>query len=813
MKKILAIIMALVLVFSLAACGGDKDEHTPTTPKPPVTSPDETEPTVKPTEPETIPTITTPPHVHEYLKAETINATCNESGYSTYRCECGDSYDADYVEATGHSWGEWITTRTPTTTREGKAERSCSSCTKKEYKDLPREVEDHTHEYTSTLTKEPTCTTVGEKTCTCSCGDSYKEEVAKIDHKYQSIKTNATCVDKGYTTYQCKTCNHHYDDDYVDALGHDYDNKVTKPTCTEGGYTTHTCTRCKNSFKDSPTSATGHNWSEWQTVKEPTTTTTGLAKRSCSWCNKEETKVLDKKPDNHKHSYSSEVTKAATCTTDGVKTYMCSCGDSYTERIAKLGHNYQSKVTNPTCTEKGYTTYTCKNCNDAYISDYVAAVGHKYSSKVTTTPTCTRTGVKTYTCSVCSHSYNETLDKLDHSYNSAVTKPTCTEDGYTTHTCTGCGKSYKDTVVKATGHSYGTPVTTTEPTCEKDGVKTSTCNNCSHKKNESITKLGHNYKDTVTKPTCTTKGYTTHTCTRCNNSYKDAYTEETGHSYGKGVVTKPTCEAEGYTTYTCTHCSYSYKTDKVKATGHWYEVVSDTATCTSAGIKTEKCTSCGKTRTSESPKTGHRNTVEERVEPTCSKDGRVITKCADCGAPISVKVLDATGECDYSKKMPLDEAVADELKKGHTYYAKFGGFEDYDVYVCSGCGDIDIDTMKFRYTEYEAASIMLGYVNELRASVGVAPLQLDTTLIEKANIAAKQYYEAGKKPTTGLTGNFVDGGNSIRHHFEKFKAGNSYHNMVNSGFKYFGYALYKDPNGGANSLYAVQLFWDGKSPF
>jgi hypothetical protein len=279
------------------------------------------------------------------------------------------------------------------------------------------------------------------------------------------------------------------------------------------------------------------------------------------------------------------------------------------------------------------------------------------------------------------------------------------------------------------------------------------------------------------------------------------------------VVTKPTCEAEGYTTYTCTHCSYSYKTDKVKATGHWYEVVSDTATCTSAGIKTEKCTSCGKTRTSESPKTGHRNTVEERVEPTCSKDGRVITKCADCGAPISVKVLDATGECDYSKKMPLDEAVADELKKGHTYYAKFGGFEDYDVYVCSGCGDIDIDTMKFRYTEYEAASIMLGYVNELRASVGVAPLQLDTTLIEKANIAAKQYYEAGKKPTTGLTGNFVDGGNSIRHHFEKFKAGNSYHNMVNSGFKYFGYALYKDPNGGANSLYAVQLFWDGKSPF
>ena len=37
---------------------------------------------------------------------------------------------------------------------------------------------------------------------------------------------------------------------------------------------------------------------------------------------------------DHQHSYTSEVTKEATCTEDGVVTYSCRCGDSYTEAIS-----------------------------------------------------------------------------------------------------------------------------------------------------------------------------------------------------------------------------------------------------------------------------------------------------------------------------------------------------------------------------------------------------------------------------------------------------------------------------------------------
>ena len=40
----------------------------------------------------------------------------------------------------------------------------------------------------------------------------------------------------------------------------------------------------------------------------------------------------------HTHSYTSKVTKPATCTENGVKTYTCECGDSYTETIPAAGH-------------------------------------------------------------------------------------------------------------------------------------------------------------------------------------------------------------------------------------------------------------------------------------------------------------------------------------------------------------------------------------------------------------------------------------------------------------------------------------------
>ena len=46
-------------------------------------------------------------------------------------------------------------------------------------------------------------------------------------------------------------------------------------------------------------------------------------------------------------------------------------------------HTYESSVTAPTCTEQGYTTYTCE-CGDSYVDDYVDATGHTYENGICT---------------------------------------------------------------------------------------------------------------------------------------------------------------------------------------------------------------------------------------------------------------------------------------------------------------------------------------------------------------------------------------------------------------------------------------------
>ncbi len=73
----------------------------------------------------------------------------------------------------------------------------------------------------------------------------------------------------------------------------------------------------------------------------------------------------DPKP-KHEHKYTSKVTKEPTCTKEGVKTYTCSCGDSYTKPIKANGHKYKDSVVAPTKTAKGYTLHTCTVCGYEY---------------------------------------------------------------------------------------------------------------------------------------------------------------------------------------------------------------------------------------------------------------------------------------------------------------------------------------------------------------------------------------------------------------------------------------------------------------
>ena len=152
----------------------------------------------------------------------------------------------------------------------------------------------------------------------------------------------------------------------------------------------------------------------------------------------------------HAHSYTATVTKQPTCTAEGVKTFRCSCGDSYTETISAAGHVFGAYVYNNDATEAadGTETAACTICG---AKDTRTAAGtkiahvHNYTAAVTKATTCAEEGVKTYTCS-CGSSYTEAVPVVAHSFGDYIYNDDATteKDGTKTATCSVCGAT--DTV-------------------------------------------------------------------------------------------------------------------------------------------------------------------------------------------------------------------------------------------------------------------------------------------------------------------------------------------------------------------------------
>ena len=254
-----------------------------------------------------------------------------------------------------------------------------------------------------------------------------------------------------------------------------------EPECEDTGIATYTCEKC-GYFEHRDVPATGHKWSDGVCLvcdmEDPDWEDSDW--EDSDWEDSDWEDSDESWP--HEHSYTTTVTPA-TCTEAGYTTYTCDCGINFVMkdyvgakghnyvdgRCAQCGecdpdwenpeephvHSYMAEVTEPTCTEMGYTTYVC-DCGDRYIDGETDALGHKWGGgKVTKEATEDAEGVRTYTCTTCCGTKTESIPKLSHShkYTNTVTVPTCIEKGYTTHSC-DCGYSYTDTEVPALGHSY-----------------------------------------------------------------------------------------------------------------------------------------------------------------------------------------------------------------------------------------------------------------------------------------------------------------------------------------------------------------------
>ncbi len=423
---------------------------------------------------------------HNYVSVVT-NPTCTEQGYTTHTCSrCNDSYVDSYIDAVGNA---------------------------------------HVYESGNTVTVEPTCTAEGYTAKVCdNCG--YQEitgdKTPATGHSYTETVTEPTCIEQGYTTKICH-CGHTIVENYVAALGHDCVATVINPTCTEQGYTTHKCSRCEYThiLEGSYTPAHGHQFEHM--VKTPTCTEPGYEFVSCMDCGHSAV-VEGSEVAAYGHVCTGAETQPATCTENGVMTYICRCEEySYTEVIPATGHNYNDGVkTEATCHEEGYTIYTCTKCDDFYTEDRTAALGCEYGAwEVVKPATCTAEGEQKRVCVRCDHFETAVIPATGHKHEAVVTAPSCTEKGYTTYTCV-CGDTYTDNEVDALGHTVVTDAAVA-PTCSQAGLtEGSHCSVCEEVivAQEEIEKIPHTFGEWVTSrvPSCTEEGEQTRLCSVCQET-------------------------------------------------------------------------------------------------------------------------------------------------------------------------------------------------------------------------------------------------------------------------------------------------------
>ena len=326
----------------------------------------------------------------KYLKSA---ATCTTPATYYYSCVCGAVGTETFTdgEAKGHTFSDqW-------SYNEIQHWRA-ATC---EHKDEKIQVGDHIWN-PGVITTQPTATTKGVKTYTCSvCGATKTEEVAPSTHQH----TFATTW-QGNATYHWHpaTCG----DNNVSDLGE-------------------------------------HRWNAGVVTSWPTHTTPGQKIYTCAVCGMTKTETLQQT-----HVYdqmnptSANLKSQATCTSPAVYYKTCSCGAKGTETFtygSALGHTASSTWGK----DANYHWNVCSRCGAK--GDLVA---HTFGSDGK--------------CTVCGYSKADAHVHTSHLTRVPAKAATCTTDGNTQYYICDCGQWFTDVtcntpitdhtsvVLPATGH-------------------------------------------------------------------------------------------------------------------------------------------------------------------------------------------------------------------------------------------------------------------------------------------------------------------------------------------------------------------------
>ena len=446
-------------------------------------------------------------------------------------------------------------------------------------------------------------------------------------------------------------------------------------------------------------------------------------------------------PPAQSHDYRQTASTAATCTEAGSVTYTCAdCGDSYTETVPALGHNYAA------ADDAGDTIYTCTRCGEQHSEllprEYVSVKTGK------TTEAYTLDGEQSFT-----HTGDATIargeltvvqgtgTKVSYSASASASVPGYTDGGYncvasnlidgdtsTYYWSTSCqtsgmyarvdlGAEVRFDAVQISAPAHGDYCTNANVQLSADGRTWTTIGTFTSSRSTAVTKTyavpssveSFRY---IQVALTTARNYWWQLSEIAWGSYDGATFTRAAASGTVQTGTAPMTEvrftgvAAGTTYYVIGGTRYVIEVEADHV--HSYQEVSRTAaTCTGDGVTTYRCETCGDTYTETTPATGHSYTAAVTA-PTCTEKGYTTYTCKRCGehytadevaalghdykAVVTAPTCTEKGYTTYTCKRCGDHYTADEVAAlGHDYEAVVTAptcTEDgYTTYTCRNCGD------------------------------------------------------------------------------------------------------------------------------
>ena len=249
--------------------------------------------------------------------------------------------------------------------------------------------------------------------------------------------TNPSWTENGYTQgVYCKDCKKYISGhSTVAATGHKYDSVVTEPTATENGYTTHTCANCGHKYTDSIVEALGFTYTVTFTTPEGITAPESMTcnkngitlptvpvpstDRECAFHGWSKTEVAETttEPDVLKAGSlfiadaDTELFPVYRITANGTTSYATAvtCGHSKTELTGKY---------RPSCSTPGYSGDTvCTACGTVVTAGAeVPAKGHDLNKVEEKPATMESTGIAAHNkCAACGKLFDDAGNQLKSS--------------------------------------------------------------------------------------------------------------------------------------------------------------------------------------------------------------------------------------------------------------------------------------------------------------------------------------------------------------------------------------------------------------